>query len=327
MQHGLSGQHVLLDPDEIQLYARVGLEYMLSLKPVGALETGDAQLYFEDRWCLHRILSVENDLFFIDPPKPGPNADDPQPSARKPGVERQVNAFREEARNIDLISRYETRLMRNSGRLMEEIRALRAERAKTDTDLVYDEQTDPAAAWYRKLLAQAERIAAARAQSKQGNQRLRSRLLQTQNQPLPPKSRLAINQAARQRNPQNQRRSAPKSPTESLKRFAIKVSLSGQPPPKFKMPLEIPSSRVACPSSSPSLPPAAYSRKSRMPLLSQTQAFRARFGLGAATASTGAAPAPASSAGAAGKFALSRTSLNSAAFLGSTFGGGACSFR
>jgi hypothetical protein len=57
------------------------------------------------------------------------------------------------------------------------------------------------------------------------------------------------------------------------------------------------------------------------------QAFRARFGLGAATASTGAAPAPASSAGAPGKFARSRTSLNSAAFLGSTFGGGACSFR
>ncbi len=162
LQHGLSGQHVLLDADEIQLYARMGLDYMLSLKPVGALETGAAQLYFEDRWRLHRILSIENDLFFIDPPNP----DDSQPSARKSGVERQVNAYREEARNIDLISRYETRLMRNSGRLMEEIRTLRAERAKADPGLVYNEQTDPAAAWYRKLLAQAERVAAARQQQK-----------------------------------------------------------------------------------------------------------------------------------------------------------------
>jgi hypothetical protein len=54
--------------------------------------------------------------------------------------------------------------LRNSGRLMQEIRTLRAERAKTDPDLVYNEQTDPAAAWYRKLLAQAERIDAARKQ-------------------------------------------------------------------------------------------------------------------------------------------------------------------
>jgi hypothetical protein len=161
LQHGLSGQHVLLDADEILLYARMGLDYMRSLKPVGALETGAAQLYFEDRWRLHRILSIENDLFYLDPPQP----DNSQPSARKPGVERQVNAFREEARNIDLISRYETRLMRNSGRLMQEIRTLRAERAKTDPGLVYDEQTDPAAAWYRKLLAQAERIDASREQA------------------------------------------------------------------------------------------------------------------------------------------------------------------
>ncbi len=162
LQHGLSGQHVLLDADEIETYARMGLEYMLSLKPVGALETGAAQLYFEDRWRLHRILSVENDLFYIEPPQPCAQPGDPQPRARKSGPARQVNAFREEARNIDLISRYETRLMRDSGRLMEEIRTLRAERAETDPDLVYDEQTDPAASWYRRLLAQTKRIAAVR---------------------------------------------------------------------------------------------------------------------------------------------------------------------
>jgi hypothetical protein len=183
LQHGLSGQHVLLDADEIQLYARMGLDYMVSLKPVGALETGAAQLYFEDRWRLHRILSVENNLFFIDPPKPGltpgPDPGDPQPSARKSGLERQVNAFREEARNIDLISRYETRLMRNSGRLMEEIRTLRIERAKTDPDLAYNEQTDPAAAWYRKLIAQAERIAAARVQPKQKESKAAQQTTQT----------------------------------------------------------------------------------------------------------------------------------------------------
>ncbi len=76
LQHGLSGQHVLLDADEIQSYARMGLEYILSLKPVGALETGAAQLYFEDRWRLHRILSIENDLFLIDPQRlrAGPHA-------------------------------------------------------------------------------------------------------------------------------------------------------------------------------------------------------------------------------------------------------------
>jgi hypothetical protein len=110
----------------------------------------------------NRILSVENDLFYLGAPQP----EDALPSLRKSGLARQVNAFREEARNIDLISRYETRLMRNSGRLMEEIRTLRAERAKSEPGLVYDDQTDPAASWYRRLLAQAKRIAAAREQAK-----------------------------------------------------------------------------------------------------------------------------------------------------------------
>jgi hypothetical protein len=158
MTHGLTGQHTVLTAEELPLYAKMGLDYMLECQPVGARETGDAQLIFEGRWRLHRILAIEDDLLVISQPREG----DPIARVRNPGPARRVNAFREEARNIDLISRYETRIVRNGSRLNAELKELQNDRARQSPDRVFDEATNEAIDWYRRLLVCSEALAKAK---------------------------------------------------------------------------------------------------------------------------------------------------------------------
>ncbi len=148
MTHGLSGQHLILTADELPLYAKMGLDYMLECQPVGVREIGNAQLMFEGRWRLHRILAIECDLLVIPQPREG----DPTARVRLPSPVRRVNAFREEARNMELISRYETRIVRNGSRLNAELKEMQKDRAAQTPDRVFDEATNEAIDWYRRLL-------------------------------------------------------------------------------------------------------------------------------------------------------------------------------
>ncbi len=160
VRHGLTGQNIVLTLEDFPLYLQMGLDYMRELKPVGALETGNAQLIFESRWRTHRIMSVENDFFIYEPPLPaeaGPELAG-KSITRKARKDRQVNAFRDEARNVDLISRYETRLIRNASRLMTELKEMRKERAAASPDLVFNAETSPAVLWYQKILAEYEEL-------------------------------------------------------------------------------------------------------------------------------------------------------------------------
>ena len=146
MTHGLSGQNIILTTEEIPHYAQMALDFLRELQPVGTFETSNVQLIFEARWRVHRILSVENDLFVIDRPESAGKI-----RTRPTGMDRQVNAFREEARNIEIISRYESRLLRNSSRLLDELQDLQKIRAAKTPALAFDEDSHPAIIWYRKL--------------------------------------------------------------------------------------------------------------------------------------------------------------------------------
>jgi hypothetical protein len=158
MTHGLTGQHMILTAEELPFYAKMGLAYMRECRPVGVRETGNAQLMFEGRWRLHRILSVECDLFVVSPPREG----DPVARRRNPDPARKVNAFRQEARNLELISRYETRILRNGARLSDELEKFQSTRARNAPDLVFDEQSNEAVDWYKRLLAISEALARAK---------------------------------------------------------------------------------------------------------------------------------------------------------------------
>ncbi len=167
LKHGLTAQNLILTFEDFPLYLQMGLDYMRELKPVGVRETANAQLIFESRWRTNRILSVESDLFIYQQPLPaqaGPALVGKSPP-RAPRKDRQVNAFREEARQIDLISRYESRLIRNAARLTQELKEMRQERAAESPDLVFDAETSPAILWYRKAIALFEELKKAREES------------------------------------------------------------------------------------------------------------------------------------------------------------------
>jgi len=167
VKHGLTAQNIILTFEDFPLYLQMGLDYMLELKPVGVRETANAQLIFESRWRTNRIMSVENDLFIYQQPLPseaGPTLVG-KSRARAPRIDRQVNAFREQSRQIDLISRYESRLIRNAARLTQELKEIRQERAAESPDLVFDAETSPATVWFRKALALFEALAKTRKES------------------------------------------------------------------------------------------------------------------------------------------------------------------
>ncbi len=169
LKHGLTAQNVFLTFEDFPLYLQMGLDYMLELKPVGVRETANAQLIFESRWRTNRILSVESGLFIYQQPlsaETGPELVG-KSMPREARKDRQVNAFREESRQLDLISRYESRLIRNAARLTAELKEMRQERALESPDLVFDAETSPAILWFKKALARLEQITKTRKESEE----------------------------------------------------------------------------------------------------------------------------------------------------------------
>ncbi len=161
--HGLSGQNMILSAGELPRYAQMGLDFMRELQPVGVLEISCAQMIFESRWRLCRIVSIENHLFFVKPPEPSEDgiALSDQARVRRPGLAQQVDAFSEGVGQIDAVARYETHLIRNSERLFKELDYLQEQRARRAPHRVFDEDTSPAVAWYRKALSRCEELAKA----------------------------------------------------------------------------------------------------------------------------------------------------------------------
>ncbi len=169
VKHGLTAQNILLTLEDFPLYLQMGLDYMRELKPVGVREIANAQLIFESRWRTNRIMSVENDLFIYQlplPPEAGPELAG-KSLPREARKDRQVNAFRREARQIDLISRYESRLIRNAASLTKELKEMRQERLAESPGLVFDAETSPAVLWYLKALALFEKLKKTRPDSEE----------------------------------------------------------------------------------------------------------------------------------------------------------------
>jgi hypothetical protein len=169
VKHGLTAQNIFLTFEDFPLYLQMGLAYMRELKPVGVRETANAQLIFESRWRTNRIMSVESGLFIYQqplPPEAGPDLVG-KSMPRQARKDRQVNAFREDPRQIDLISRYESRLIRNAARLTQELKEMRRERAAESPDLVFDAETSPAVMWYLKALAVFAKLKKARQESEE----------------------------------------------------------------------------------------------------------------------------------------------------------------
>src|ERR1035438_1241296 len=64
-RHGLTGQVLILPPDDQAAYLLHCQGIQESLAPEGAMETGLVQSVADDRWRLTRAAAIENSIFAI----------------------------------------------------------------------------------------------------------------------------------------------------------------------------------------------------------------------------------------------------------------------
>jgi hypothetical protein len=109
-RHGLTGQVMMFTRPEYDAYSKHCKALLESLSPVGGLETSFAQAIADDSWRLARASSIENTLIGI-----GLNTKEDPYSKQPPQVSDaflQAFAWVKNAKNLNLMTLYESRLHR-----------------------------------------------------------------------------------------------------------------------------------------------------------------------------------------------------------------------
>ncbi len=123
-RHGLTGQILVLTPDEQQAYdnhTRIVLE---ALAPANDYERLLAQFISDDRWRLNRARAIESGLFALGMQSGEEDTGHPQVDE----AFAQVRTWIQDARNLNLLTIYEQRIQRLVDKNTVQLKALQAER-------------------------------------------------------------------------------------------------------------------------------------------------------------------------------------------------------
>jgi hypothetical protein len=146
-RHGLTGQVMMFTKPEQEAYNKHCKALLESLAPVGGLETSFAQAIADDSWRLSRASSIENTLIGI-----GLNTKEDPYAKQPPQVSDaflQAFTWVKQAKNLNLLTLYESRLHRkmekNLDLLRKEqaIRQLKPHKTKRDAPVYPDEILKP----------------------------------------------------------------------------------------------------------------------------------------------------------------------------------------
>src|SRR5580658_4129411 len=124
-RHGLTGQIIVHTPEDQEAFNKHCDGIREALAPVGALELDVAQAIAEDRWRLNRARALENSIFAL-----GQTEHVPEDSGN-PELDTalaQGRTWIAHARELQLLSIYESRIRRSVERNTAELRALQRER-------------------------------------------------------------------------------------------------------------------------------------------------------------------------------------------------------
>ena len=127
VKHGLTGQILLATPAEHAAYNRHCSGIRESLAPEGEMESGLVQSIADDRWRLMRAATLESAIFAEGAAKSLESEDstgDPEIDASLA----QGRTWLAEARNLNLLTLYESRIQRRFEKNMAELRKLQSER-------------------------------------------------------------------------------------------------------------------------------------------------------------------------------------------------------
>jgi len=136
-RHGLTGQVMIMTPDDEAAYTAHCQGFHQDLAPEGAVEKSFAQSIADDRWRLLRCAAIEHTRFSMGMSQPD------QYFAHHPEIDAglaQAVTWAAEATNFNLMSLYENRAQRRVERNMIILKQLQAER-KAALDQVVEEAT------------------------------------------------------------------------------------------------------------------------------------------------------------------------------------------
>ena len=133
-RHNLTGQvTAMTDADRI-MHDAFSASIIESLAPEGAMETQLAQRIATDSWRLNRISAVEDNLFAL-----GHSAKSDETETEDPGIHTALTAakvFKEESKQLQLLTLYEQRINRNIQKNLATLQALQAARnAKREAEM------------------------------------------------------------------------------------------------------------------------------------------------------------------------------------------------
>ena len=124
-KHGLTGQSLMLQPNEMEAYNRLTVALLSDLKPKTEPECQLAQKIIDGHFRLNRLAGVENNMFnfgLIQHTTDTPHDD------RVEVMVAQTRAWIEQSHAFDVLGRYETRLSRQLLKYTEEFERLQTVR-------------------------------------------------------------------------------------------------------------------------------------------------------------------------------------------------------
>jgi hypothetical protein len=127
LKHGLTGRVYLLTQAEHTAYDALSRGIHESLAPVGAAEIELVDALVDDRWRLRRAAALESSIFAGHAGKFASSPD----ATGDPDLDvalSHAGAWTAEAKNLNLLSLYESRIHRRFERNMSELRKLQSER-------------------------------------------------------------------------------------------------------------------------------------------------------------------------------------------------------
>ena len=132
-RHNLTGQVLISDETDLKAYFESSARLVADLRPEGEFETRLAQSLADAQWQLDRARAIETNLFFELASKRIPEEPAANPSeADGNWATAQAQAFLENAKQFDLMSRYATRYQRQVLQLHKALVEVQKERRQWD---------------------------------------------------------------------------------------------------------------------------------------------------------------------------------------------------
>ncbi|MGA2714114.1 MAG: hypothetical protein ABSG41_13490 [Bryobacteraceae bacterium] len=138
-KHGLTGQKLILQPDELEAYDRLTNSLLAETKPKTALEHQIAQKLIDSHFRLNRLAGIENNIFNFALLANITGTDDDE---RLEIMQAQTRAWTDSSSSFDLLGRYEARLSRQALRYSLELERLQAVRINKERLAIPTEPTE-----------------------------------------------------------------------------------------------------------------------------------------------------------------------------------------